>query len=220
MTKYPDPLTAALLCETAGAAQITVHLREDRRHIQESDVRLMRKTLQTELNLEMAATDEMMKLARDIKPNTVTLVPERRQELTTEGGLDVIKGRKKIAKVVSALTEAGLRVSLFIDPAEAQIDAALLLGVKAVELHTGRYSDAKDAAGKGMELATLKRTAGYGQARGLTIVAGHGLNYDNIKPVVSISEIVEFNIGHSIIARALTVGIEKAVAEMVRLVTT
>lgn len=213
-TRYPDPVAAAALVESAGADQITVHLREDRRHIQEIDVRLLRRSVQTELNLEMAATDAMIDFAVDLRPNLVTFVPEKRKELTTEGGLDVAKSRRRLSKFVPLLKKNGIRASLFIDPDEAAVLLAHELQADAIEIHTGRYADAKidDEAAK--ELKRIEIMARLGKEKGLWVAAGHGLNYSNTTAVAAIREIVEFNIGHSIIARAVFVGIEVAVKEM------
>lgn len=218
-TRYPDPVAAAALSEKAGADQITVHLREDRRHIQDFDVRLLRRTVQTELNLEMAATEAMLEFAIDLQPNSVTLVPEKRKELTTEGGLDVKKNRKKILKMIPIFLQKGIRVSLFVDPVLEQIQLASELKADAVEIHTGAYAEVKKEKEIQKELGRIKAAAIAGKEAGLWVAAGHGLNYTNIKPVADISEIVEFNIGHSIIARALFVGFEAAVAEMKRLIS-
>ena len=218
-TKYPDPLAAALMAERGGADQITVHLREDRRHIQEEDVRVMRRSLQTELNLEMAATEAMVKFAIDLQPNQVTLVPEKRQEVTTEGGLDCLKNRKSLAKFVPLLRQKGVRVSLFIDPEPKQIEAAKELRSDAIEIHTGCYADARLPREQQVELERIRQAAILGKKLELWVACGHGLNYQNTTPVAQIPEIVEFNIGHSIIARALFVGIESAVREMKKLVS-
>jgi pyridoxine 5-phosphate synthase len=210
---YPDPITAAALAELAGADQITVHLREDRRHIQDRDVEILRSTVQTRLNLEMAATDEMVRIALQIAPDVCTLVPERRQELTTEGGLDVVSQRATIERVVRALREGGRRVSLFVDPDLAQLRAARDVGADTVELHTGTYCDAPDDVQEA-ELARIAAAAREGHRLGLEIAAGHGLHYTNVQPVAAIGEIVELNIGHAIVARAVLVGLERAVREM------
>jgi len=213
-TKYPDPVFAASLAELAGAHQITIHLREDRRHIQERDLSILRETVQTELNLEMGATEEILAIALRTRPELVTLVPERREELTTEGGLDVAGQRMKLRPYVERLREAGIRVSMFIEADPKQIKATKELGADAVELHTGRFCDHwRDATGA-TELGRLEDAARLAADRGLYVAAGHGLDYTNIDPVAAIDEIVEFNIGHSIIARAIVVGIEAAVQEM------
>ena len=213
-TRYPDPVEAARLAETAGADSITVHLREDRRHIQERDVRLLRQVLQTRMNLEMAATTEMLEFACDTRPQDCCLVPERRRELTTEGGLDASAQQEALAPYCARLAEAGIRVALFIDPDVVQIQAAAALRVPAVELHTGRYADAADDHQQAQELHRLRHAAQQAARRGIEVHAGHGLNYHNVMPVAAIAEIVELNIGHSIIARALMTGLSEAVREM------
>jgi len=210
---YPDPVTAAALAELAGADQITVHLREDRRHILDRDVEILRSTVQTRLNLEMAATDEMVRIALQVAPDVCTLVPERRQELTTEGGLDVVSQRAAIERVVRALRGGGRRVSLFVDPDLEQLRASRDVGADTVELHTGTYCDAPDDV-RQAELARLAAAAREGHRLGLEIAAGHGLHYTNVQPVAAIPEIVELNIGHAIVARAVLVGLERAVREM------
>jgi pyridoxine 5-phosphate synthase len=210
----PDPCSAAVLAELAGADQITVHLREDRRHIQDRDVEILRRTVRTRLNLEMGASEEILKIALALKPDRVTLVPEKRQELTTEGGLDVAAGLKNISSAAKRMREAGIGVSLFIDPNEAQIRASKKAGADAVELHTGKYADAKSAAETRRELAALAEAARLADELGLEVYAGHGLTYWNTADVCRIPEITELNIGHSIISRAVLVGIERAVREM------
>jgi pyridoxine 5-phosphate synthase len=214
--RSPDPLLAALLAEQAGADSITLHLREDRRHIQDHDVERLAASLQTHMNLEMAATAELTALARRIRPADVCLVPERRGELTTEGGLDVAAARRTLQPVVAELAAAGIRVSLFIDPEPRQIDAALAIGAPAIELHTGSYAEA-DGARQAAELHRLRAAAGAAAAGGLRVNAGHGLDYHNVGPVAAIREIVELNIGHAIVARAVLSGFGPAVAEMKRL---
>lgn len=213
-TRYPDPLAAAALAEKAGADQITVHLREDRRHIQDFDVRLLKRSVQTDLNLEMAATKEMLAFAIEVKPHSVTFVPEKRQELTTEGGLDVKKGRKTLADYTAQLQKAGVRVSLFINPDENDVLLSAELGVDAIEIHTGRYAEARSEEEAAEELRRIELAAKVGNAKSLWVAAGHGLHYTNTARVAKIREIVEFNIGHSIIARAVMVGMEAAVREM------
>ena len=213
-TRYPDPVEAARLAENAGADSITVHLREDRRHIQERDVRLLRQVLQTRMNLEIAATTEMLKFACDTRPQGCCLVPERRRELTTEGGLDASVQREALAPYCAQLADAGVRVALFIDPDAVQIQAAAALRVPAVELHTGRYADATDEHHQAQELHRLRHAAQLSARLGIEVHAGHGLNYHNVMPVAAIAEIVELNIGHSIIARALMTGLPEAVREM------
>jgi pyridoxine 5-phosphate synthase len=217
-TLYPDPVAAALLAELAGADQITIHLREDRRHIQERDLQVMRKTVATRLNLEMAATQEMVKIAYETKPDMATLVPERREELTTEGGLDVVGGRDAVRRVVKTLRDAEIRVSLFIDPDLDQVKAAHRAEAEVVEFHTGRYCDARLAPDRRKELSRLLDACKAAAKLGLEVAAGHGLNYENVVPVASIPEIEELNIGHSIVGRAVLVGFERAVREMKALV--
>ncbi len=212
----PDPLQAALLAEQSGADSITLHLREDRRHIQDRDVAAMRAALRTRMNLEMAATDEMVGIACRIRPADVCLVPEHRAELTTEGGLNVAGQVPHIRAVCAQLAAAGIRVSLFIDPDAAQVDAAVAVGAPAVELHTGAYAGAA-AEGRGTELQRLAQAARAAAAAGLVVNAGHGLDYGNVQPVAALPEIVELNIGHSIVARAVFTGLGSAVAEMKRL---
>ena len=217
-TNYPDPVGAAMLAELAGADQITIHLREDRRHIQERDLQIMRKTVTTRLNLEMAATQEMVKIAYEVKPDVVTLVPERREELTTEGGLDVVGGREAVRKAVKTLRDADIQVSLFIDPDLDQVKAAHRAEAEVVEFHTGRYCDARLAADRRRELSRLVDACKAAAKLGLVVAAGHGLSYQNVGPVAAIAEIEELNIGHSIVARAVLVGMERAVREMKELV--
>jgi pyridoxine 5-phosphate synthase len=217
-TLYPDPVAAALLAELAGADQITIHLREDRRHIQERDLQVMRKTVSTRLNLEMAATQEMVKIAYETKPDVATLVPERREELTTEGGLDVVGGRDAVRRVVKTLRDAEIKVSLFIDPDLDQVKAAHRAEAEVVELHTGRYCDARLAADRRKELSRLIDACKAAAKLGLEVAAGHGLNYENVVPVAAIPEIEELNIGHSIVGRAVLVGFERAVREMKALI--
>jgi pyridoxine 5-phosphate synthase len=211
--RYPDPLYAALQAEQAGADSITLHLREDRRHIQDRDVHLMRDALQTRMNLEMAVTEEMLAIAVGVKPQDCCLVPEKRQEVTTEGGLDVVGQGTRIAAAVRTLSAAGIRVSLFIDPDAAQIEAAARAAAPVIELHTGAYADAEGAA-QARELERLRAAARLGASRGLIVNAGHGLHYHNVAPVAAISEICELNIGHSIIARAIGDGMARAVRDM------
>ena len=212
----PDPLQAALLAEQSGADSITLHLREDRRHIQDRDVTAMRAALKTRMNLEMAATDEMVGIACRIRPADVCLVPEHRAELTTEGGLNVAGQLPRIRAVCAQLAAAGIRVSLFIDPDAAQVDAAVAVGAPAVELHTGAYAEAARET-RGTELQRLAQAARAAAAAGLVVNAGHGLDYGNVQPVAALPEIVELNIGHSIVARAVFTGLGSAVAEMKRL---
>lgn len=216
-TVYPDPLEAARIAEHAGADAITVHLREDRRHIQDDDVKRIRSGLSLRLNLEMAATPEMVDIAVGIRPADACLVPERRRELTTEGGLDVARDDGAVARACAALGQAGIRVSLFVDPDPVQLDAALGAGAPVVELHTGAYADAPDRDERWRELERLRLAAEYGGRIGLQVNAGHGLHYDNVTPVAAIPEIQELNIGHAIVCRAVFAGLEAAVSEMKRL---
>ncbi len=217
-TQYPDPVAAAMLAELAGADQITIHLREDRRHIQDRDLQVMRKTVTTRLNLEMAATQEMVKIAYETKPDVCTLVPERREELTTEGGLDVVGGRDVIRRVVKTLHDAEIRVSIFIDPDLDQVKAAHRAEAQAIEFHTGRYCEARLASDQRRELARLVDACKAAAKLGIEVAAGHGLNYQNVLPVAAIPEIEELNIGHSIVGRAVLVGMERAVREMKELI--
>jgi pyridoxine 5-phosphate synthase len=211
--KYPDPLQAALLAEQSGADSITLHLREDRRHIQDRDVAVMREALQTRMNLEMAVTDEMIGIARRVLPQDCCLVPESRLELTTEGGLDVAAQLSRVAEACRALGSSGIRVSLFIDPDTAQVEAAQRAGVPVVELHTGTYADA-DGSARAREFERLRSAAKLAASLGITVNAGHGLNYHNVEPIAAIPEIVELNIGHAIVARAIFDGLPKAVRDM------
>ena len=213
-TKLRLSVAAALLAELAGADQITIHLREDRRHIQERDLQVMRKTVTTRLNLEMAVAQEMLRIAYEVRPDMVTLVPERREELTTEGGLDVVSGREGVRKAVKTLKDAEIEVSLFIDPDLDQVKAAHRAEAHAVELHTGRYCDARLATDRRRELARLVDACKAAAKLGLKVAAGHGLNYQNVLPVAAIAEIEELNIGHAIVAHAVLVGMERAVREM------
>jgi pyridoxine 5-phosphate synthase len=212
-TLYPEPLLAALLAEQAGADNITLHLREDRRHIQERDVKLLAGILNVRMNLEMAATPQMIEFACGIGPSDCCLVPERRAELTTEGGLDVLAGGASLRADCQRLLAAGIRVSLFIDAEPAQIEATAANGVSVIELHTGAYADSRGAA-QARELERLREAARFATARGLTVHAGHGLNYHNVQPIAAIPEIVELNIGHSIVAQALFDGLPTAVRTM------
>lgn len=211
-TDTPDPVEAALLAEKGGAGGITVHLREDRRHIQETDVELLRQRIKTKLNLEMAVTSEMVSLAEKFRPDDACFVPERREELTTEGGLDVLAHRAKVQEAVKRLHGKSVRVSLFVDPQRAQIEASREVGAHGVEIHTGRYSTA--LGDRSRELQAVVDAALLARRLGLEVHAGHGLDYGNVVPIARIPEIVELNIGHSIIARAILVGIEQAVREM------
>jgi len=213
-TKYPDPVFAASMAELAGAGQITVHLREDRRHIQDRDLMVLRQTVQTELNLEMGASEEILGIALDVRPDTVTLVPERREELTTEGGLDAAGQRLRLKPFVDRLKKAGINVSFFIEPDKRQIDAAIGLGADAIELHTGRFCEVFRTPEAEAEFERIETAAWVADEAGIKVAAGHGLDYSNIDPIAQIAQIVEFNIGHSIIARAILVGMETAVQDM------
>ncbi len=214
----PDPVVAAGIVELAGADGIVVHLREDRRHIQDRDVRILREVVKGRFTLEMAATDEMIGIAGEIQPDIVTLVPEKRQELTTEGGLDVLRLEESVTDAVSRLHGHGIPVSLFVDPEEEQVQAAARTGAECIEIHTGRYADAEDVDSEEQEFQAIARMAGIAVDLGLRVHAGHGLNYRNTSRVAAISEISEFSIGHAIIARAALVGLDQAVREMLRLV--
>lgn len=213
-TRYPEPLQAALVAEHAGADAITLHLREDRRHIQDRDVMMLKDILQTRMNLEMAATSEMLEIAKKIQPHDCCIVPEKREELTTEGGLDVKGNISYLTDYCAALKEAGVRVSLFIDADPAQIDAAKICGAPVIEIHTGHYADAISSGQKRQELIRITEAVKHGMDIGVQINAGHGLDYHNVKAIAAINGIVELNIGHSIIARALFDGLAKAVADM------
>ncbi|MBE3654452.1 pyridoxine 5'-phosphate synthase [Vibrio navarrensis] len=213
-TKYPDPVHAAEIAERAGADGITVHLREDRRHITDRDVRILSETIQTRMNLEMAVTDEMVEIALQTKPEYVCLVPEKREELTTEGGLDVAGHLEKVKAATQKLTDAGIKVSLFIDADREQIDAVKACGAPFIELHTGHYADAETEADRLNELKKIAAGASYAADLGITVNAGHGLTYHNVAPIAALPEIYELNIGHAIIGRAVFDGLEKAVADM------
>jgi pyridoxine 5-phosphate synthase len=215
---YPDPVHAALLAEQAGADNITLHLREDRRHIQDRDVHALRPLLQTRMNLEMGMTPEMLDIAVSVRPQDCCLVPEKRQEITTEGGLEVARDLERVTAAVKKLSAAGIRVALFIAPDLAQIGAAKRSGAPVIELHTGTYADATGSA-QARELERLSTAAKRAANLGLEVHAGHGLTYNNVTPVATIREIVELNIGHCIIARAIFVGLEKAVRDMKALMT-
>ena len=214
----PDPVAAAVLAELGGADGITIHLREDRRHIQDRDLRLLRQTIKTKLNLEMAATDEMVRIALEVKPEMCTLVPEKRQELTTEGGLDVRFNLEIVAGAVDRLQDGGISVSLFIDPDSDQIKAASKAGADCIEIHTGAFAEARVWKVQEQELIKIENAVKLAKKLGMGVNAGHGLNYTNIKKVAATGGIEEFNIGHAIISRALFVGLERAVREMVDLV--
>lgn len=216
-TRYPDPVQAAIEAEKAGADSITLHLREDRRHIQESDVLSLKEVLQTRMNLEMAVTGDMLVIAERVRPENCCLVPERREELTTEGGLDVAGQEPRIKEVCDRLRDAGCIVSLFIDADLRQLDAAVRAGAPAVEIHTGHYADAKNDEERNQELRRIIDAVAHGKAAGLQVNAGHGLNYQNVEQIAAIDAISELNIGHAIIAHALFVGMQEAVREMKRL---
>jgi pyridoxine 5-phosphate synthase len=213
-TRYPNLVRAALICEEAGADAITIHLREDRRHIQDEDVRILRGMLQTRMNLECAVTDEMVENALRIRPHDICLVPERREELTTEGGLDVVRHYDAVKAATERCQAVGIRVSLFIDPEEKQLDAAKRLGAPVVEIHTGKYADADSVPEREHELERIRRAVAHGNALGLQVNGGHGLNYHNVQPIVAIPHIAELNIGHAIIAEAVFIGLEQAVKNM------
>ncbi|MBN1406016.1 MAG: pyridoxine 5'-phosphate synthase [Candidatus Omnitrophica bacterium] len=227
-TIFPDPVKAALICENAGADSIICHLREDRRHIHDKDVYSLRKTIRTKLNLEMSVAEDIVKVALKVRPDEATLVPERRKELTTEGGLDVLKNKKRIKSVVQRLLDSGIFVSLFINPDKKQIEAAKDIGAPFIEIHTGRYADAclagrraclagrqaKNYAKKVKEFDKIKKAVSFAESLGLRVNAGHGLDYDNVKPIACLKGMEELNIGFSVIARAVFVGLERAVKEM------
>lgn len=218
-TNYPDPVYAAALAEEAGADGITTHLREDRRHIKDRDVRILRETIKTRMNLEMAVTEEMVNIAMGLAPAFVCMVPEKREEVTTEGGLDVASNIKVVADAVERLDKVGTTSSLFIDADPKQIDAAVKAGAPYIELHTGRFADAVTIKEQQEELARLTEMAAYAASKGLHVNGGHGLNYQNAPAVAAIPEIEELNIGHAIIARAVFTGLKEAVAEMKRIIT-
>ncbi|CCQ39487.1 pyridoxine 5'-phosphate synthase [Yersinia enterocolitica] len=213
-TIYPDPVQAAFIAEQAGADGITVHLREDRRHITDRDVRILRETIQTRMNLEMAVTDEMVGIACEINPHFCCLVPEKRQEVTTEGGLDVADQIDKMTVAVSRLSEAGILVSLFIDADMRQIDAAVAVGAPYIEIHTGAYADATSDLARQAELARIAKAATYAASKGLKVNAGHGLTYHNVQPIAALPEMHELNIGHAIIGQAVMSGLAAAVTDM------
>lgn len=217
-TKYPDPIHAAFLAEQAGADGITIHLREDRRHITDRDVRLLKEVLHVKMNLEMAATNEMMDVACEIKPSSCCLVPENRNEITTEGGLDVIENYSKIKKFVKILNQEGIVVSIFIDPEIKQIDKVVSIGAPFIEVHTGKYADAKNHFEKIVELNRIKIAIKYATSKNLKVNAGHGLTYQNVSSIAQFPEIYELNIGHSIIGRALFSGMKSAVSEMKQII--
>ncbi len=210
----PDPVAAAVLALLGGADGITVHLREDRRHIQDRDVRLLRQVVTTRLNLEMAAADPIVDIACDVRPDEATLVPERREELTTEGGLDVVAHQKAVGRAMERLKAAGIEVSLFVDPDDRQIEMAKLLGARAVEIQTARYAEARTPADRERELTDLREATAFARQNGLHVHMGHGLNYYNVLAVARLQGVEELNIGHSIISRAVLIGMERAVCEM------
>ncbi|WP_144391397.1 pyridoxine 5'-phosphate synthase [Pleionea sediminis] len=216
-TIYPEPITAAAIAEQAGADGITVHLREDRRHITDRDVFLLRNTLQTRMNLEMAVTEEMLSIAEQVKPHFCCLVPEKREELTTEGGLDVVSNEAKIKDACSRLADIGIQVSLFIDAEPSQIDAAVRCKAPLIELHTGAFAEAKTEEFARTELRKIQKGAAIAYEQGLQVNAGHGLHYHNVQPIAQIPEVIELNIGHAIIARSVFSGLSDAVSEMKRL---
>ena len=213
-TVEPDPVVAAALAELAGADGITIHLREDRRHIQDRDLKLLKETVRTHLNLEMAVSEEIIEIALKYRPDQATLVPEKRQEVTTEGGLDVPRNRDPLSRAIARLKDAGIMVSLFVDPAPEVIRACAEIGADAVELHTGCYANAGTEKEREHELELLKEAANLAEKKGLKVIAGHGLTYFNIRPITTIKQLEEVNIGHSIISRAVLVGMERAVREM------
>lgn len=217
VTRYPSPVQAALLAESAGADSITLHLREDRRHIQDADVHMLRELLQTKMNLEMAVTGEMLAIALQVKPQDVCLVPERREELTTEGGLDVVGQFAAVQSACTRLAEAGIRVSLFIDADAQQLEAARAAGAPVVEIHTGRYADAETPTASEQEFQRIASAVTSGNSLGLVVNAGHGLHYHNVQPIAALPGVAELNIGHAIVAQAIFVGWENAVREMKRL---
>lgn len=219
LTRYPDPVEAVFAAENGGADGITIHLREDRRHIQERDVELIKSVTQTRMNLEMAVTESMLAYAEKIRPEHICLVPEKREELTTEGGLDVVSHESAVHDAVRRLKRAGMEVSLFIDPEISQIEAALRSDAPVIEIHTGAYADAKNAGDRAKELRRIVKAARFAHQAGLIVNAGHGLNYQNVQPIASIPEINELNIGHGIVARAVFTGLVEAVREMKRLMT-
>jgi pyridoxine 5-phosphate synthase len=216
-TQYPDPVHAADVAERAGADGITIHLREDRRHITDRDVHLLKQTIATRMNLEMAVTEEMLMIAEEVKPEFCCLVPEKREELTTEGGLDVAGQQHKIDSACARLAAKGILVSLFIDADKKQIDGAVAAGAPYIEIHTGQYAEAKNDIEQDIELEKLREGIEYAHAQGLKVNAGHGLHYHNVKVIAAIPQIVELNIGHAIIARAAFDGLRNAVADMKRL---
>ena len=215
----PDPIDATRICERAGAVGIVCHLREDRRHIRDSDVRQLRRTITTKLDLEMAATDEIIRIALEVKPDLVTLVPEKRRELTTEGGLDVVSQKRRLADVIKSFHSKKIAVSLFVDPIQSQLETSKEIGADMIELHTGEYANAQSASATKVQLERIRTMAKLGKSLGLTVNGGHGLDYSNVSPVAAIKDIDEVSIGHAVITRALFVGLESAVKEMMKLVS-
>ena len=214
----PDPVSAAVICEKAGCDSIVAHLREDRRHINDDDVSKLRKKIKTMFNLEMSTNEDIVKAATDIKPDQATLVPEKREEITTEGGLDVLSNMQKISAITTRLQSKGIKVSLFIDPEREQVEASKKTGAGIIEIHTGRYANAKEAKDIERELQAILNAARLGRELGMAVNAGHGLNYINVKKIADIKEIEDLNIGHSIISRSVFVGLENAVKEMLALI--
>lgn len=217
-SQAPDPVIAACICEAAGCDSIVAHLREDRRHINDSDVKRLKRTVRTRFNLEMSIAPDIVKIASLLRPHQATLVPERREELTTEGGLDTVANRLKLKRVIKRLTDCGIEVSIFIDPDREQIDASYDAGVKIIELHTGRYADAKSEASRKKELDKIIEAANFADGLGLIVNAGHGLDYGNVQPISAIKCVNELNIGYSIICHSVFIGLKEAVREMVGLV--
>lgn len=217
-TYYPDPVYAAGIAEMAGASGIIIHLREDRRHIKDRDLKILREVIRTKLNLEMAATSEMVNIAADVRPDMVTLVPEKREELTTEGGLDVAGLKSRLKKVVGTIKEKGIKVSLFVDPEDAQVTSSFAVGADMIEIHTGAYSDARSDAMRQGELYKISTMATRARELGLGVKGGHGLHYHNVREIALIRDIDELSIGHAIIARALFVGLDRAVRDMIELI--
>lgn len=218
-TYEPDPVAAAILAELAGAMGITFHLRSDRRHIQDRDVEILRKVCTTRLDMEMAATSEMIRIAIKYRPDLITLVPEKAEEITTEGGLDVVKNKKEIKNVIRKLHDHGLSISIFVDPDPKQVQASSEVKADVIEINTGKYAEAKEEKSRNKELQAIQKVVQLGEKLGMRIAAGHGLTYINVKPIARIDGIEELNIGHSIIARASLVGMERAVREMVALIS-
>ena len=218
--RQPDPVTAALLAELAGATCITIHLRSDRRHIQERDLEILRQVVKTKLNLEMAPTEEMIAIASRVKPDTITLVPERPEEVTTEGGLDVLSQKSLLRDAIARLSANGIQMGIFVDPDPAQAKAALEVGAKFIEIHTGIYAQAKDSGQQAQELKKIAEVAGQAHNWGLKVNAGHDLTYANVQPIAAIPHIDELNIGHNIIAKAVLLGMPQAVKEMAELIKT